>query len=120
MANAPSHGLLAELCTLMQRSNEGQRAMHKSIESLAECWRMSASASTSGSEPLLETRLQRLYAERTRPAYGTSDAYLHLGKQILEQGREQNRVLDKIHEKAHHAVAWGGAPTPQGSESREG
>ena len=111
MANAPSHGLLAELCTLMQRSNEGQRAMHKSIEALAECWRMSASASTSGSEPLLETRLQRLYAERTRPAYGTSDAYLHLGKQILEQGREQNRVLDKIHEKAHHAAAWGGAPT---------
>ena len=103
MANAPSHGLLAELCTLMQRSNEGQRAMHKSIESLAECWRMSASASTSGTEPLLETRLQRLYAERTRPAYGTSDAYLYLGKQILEQGREQNRVLDKIHEKAYHA-----------------
>ena len=111
MANAPSHGLLAELCTLMQRSNEGQRAMHKSIESLAECWRMSASASTSGSEPLLETRLQRLYAERTRPVYGTSDAYLHLGKQILEQGREQNRVLAKIHEKAHQAAAWGGAPT---------
>ena len=103
MANAPSHGLLAELCTLMQRSNDGQREMHKSIEALAECWRMSASASTSRSDPVDETRLQRLYEERTRPAWGASDAYLHLGKQILEQGREQNRVLGKIHEKAHHA-----------------
>ena len=103
MANAPAHGLLAELCTLMQRSNDGQREMHKSIEALAECWRMSASASTSRSDPVDETRLQRLYEERTRPAWGASDAYLHLGKQILEQGREQNRVLGKIHEKAHIA-----------------
>ena len=188
MAYAPSHGLLAELCTLMQRSNEGQLAMHKSIEALAECWRMSASASTSRSDPDVETRLQRLEEERARPAWGAScsraaaemanaqphgllaelctlmqrsnegqravgksieelvethlqrleeerrassgrgasgdappglerpawgasDAYLHLGKQILEQGREQNRVLNQIHEKATHAVAWGGAPT---------